>query len=99
MDGSSPLGKKVDSSPVTSDALRNHLEAFMIQRTRGMEFLGTASDYAIGPMQDKMNQLDDAFSAEMEGECDWFLSSFVPAPSAPPPPRFDDCVISMRCVL
>ncbi|KAG8183012.1 hypothetical protein JTE90_017099 [Oedothorax gibbosus] len=66
MDGSSPLGKKVDSSPVTSDALRNHLEAFMIQRTRGMEFLGTASDYAIGPMQDKMNQLDDAFSAEME---------------------------------
>ncbi|GIY62075.1 uncharacterized protein CEXT_667361 [Caerostris extrusa] len=30
-----------------------------------MEFLGTASDYAMAPMQDKMNQLDEAFS-EME---------------------------------
>ncbi|CAL1292137.1 unnamed protein product [Larinioides sclopetarius] len=57
--------KKEDTPPTSSDSsIRTQLEALLARRS--MEFLGTASDYAMGgPMQDKMNQLDEAFS-EME---------------------------------
>ncbi|GFT24120.1 uncharacterized protein TNCV_2063712 [Trichonephila clavipes] len=60
--------KKEDTPPTstTDSTIRTQLEALLARRS--MEFLGTAaSDYAMGPMQEKMNQLDEAFS-EMEGE-------------------------------
>ncbi|GFS61763.1 uncharacterized protein TNIN_475771 [Trichonephila inaurata madagascariensis] len=58
--------KKEDTPPTstTDSTIRTQLEALLARRS--MEFLGTAaSDYAMGPMQEKMNQLDEAFS-EME---------------------------------